>query len=310
MLDKKYRPQDLDHMFGNQVMLRSLKSVLERDMNQIPKCILLSGPPGCGKTTISRIIGGMLGANKNNVKEYNIGYTGGVADAKAMISTLQFAPLGGGCKIIILNECHGASKNFWNCMLEVLEEPPSGVFFILCTTEPEKVPKPIRDNQRGMTFEVQELSRKDITGLVKYVLKQEGVGDISDKVIAEVCKASQGSPRRALVVLDSIIDMDSEEDMLELIKSRSYDETTVIELCRALNARKGWKTISGILKELKGDPESIRYNILTYFAKMILSPDPDHFASAVISEFSDPFTTSKEGGLYNACFVLTNLQDD
>ena len=71
MLDKKYRPKDLKYVYGNKTMLKSLVSVLppNRDIDAVPKCFLFCGGPGCGKTTLSRIVAGMLDTRERNATE-------------------------------------------------------------------------------------------------------------------------------------------------------------------------------------------------------------------------------------------------
>ena len=176
-LSLSYRPTSLEEFFGNEAIKESLKSILAREDR--PKTILLSGPSGCGKTTLARIIAKMVNCNDMDLAQYNISDMRGIDTAREIIASCQFEPLYGEVRVIVLNECHRATVDWMNAMLEILEEPPKGVYFILCTTEPEKLLKTIKT--RSTTYTVSTLRKHEMISLIQWVTQSEGV-QLSEKV--------------------------------------------------------------------------------------------------------------------------------
>jgi len=300
-LPLKYRPKTFDEVLGskNKSMIASLKTVLEKE--EKPKTILLQGPSGCGKTTIARIIAEQLEARDIDVKELNISNTRGIDAARAIIDNVRHKALGGKCKVVIFDEVHAATKDFMNAMLKPLEEPPPNTYFILCTTEPEKLLKTIKT--RATTYQVFSLMNNEVLKLLKIVCKKEGK-KVDEKVLQEAVRVSEGCPREALTILDAVIDIEDVEDQIQAIVDQTVSESSLRELCTALLNGKSWKTISEILKTLEGEPESIRYGILGYMNSVLLNSGSAR-ASDIILMFENNFYDSKMTGLTNACFMLS-----
>ena len=300
-LPLKYRPQTFDEVLGskNKSMIASLKTVLEKESK--PKTILLQGPSGCGKTTTARIIAGEFGARDIDIKELNISNTRGIDAARAIIDNVRHKSLGGKCKVIILDECHLATKEFQNTMLKTLEEPPPNTYFILCTTEPEKLLPTIKT--RATTYQVSPLMNNEVLKLLKVVCKKEGK-KVDEKVLQEIVRVAEGCPREALTVLDAVIDMDNTGDQIQAIIDQTVSESSLKELCIALLNSKSWKVTSEILKNLEGEPESIRYGILGYMNSVLLNSGNIR-ASDIIIIFENNFYDSKKAGLNNACFMVS-----
>ncbi|GAG78293.1 unnamed protein product [marine sediment metagenome] len=124
--------------------------------------------------------------------------------------------------------------------------------------------------------------------------------ELSEKVLDEIVSASQGIARTALVLLDKISNLD-EEERIQAIEDKIAQENEAIELCRALIKREPWPKITGILKNLKGEPESIRWAVIGY-ARAVLLKTNKYQAYLVISCFKDHFYDSKNAGLIYACY--------
>jgi DNA polymerase III gamma/tau subunit len=300
-LDKKYRSQDFTEFFGNDATINSLTTVLNRSDN-IPGAILLQGPSGCGKTTLARIIISMLGADKKDTKQYNISNTRGIDHARSIVKYVQVAPWGK-YKIIVLNECHKATKEFQNAILEVLEEPPPGVHFILCTTEPNMLLKTVRT--RCTTYTVGLLGMREMTNLLNWVAEGEAV-EIDATVAKAITASAEGSPRRALVMYDAVIDMESPVTQLDAIAKFNFSEVATIDLCRALAAGKPWKEVAGLIKALEEEPESVRRAILGYFSAILLKGGKQAPAMAIrMDHFAKNFYDTGKAGLVQACYFAT-----
>ena len=303
-LHRKYRPQEFSDMFGNVSVMDSLSSVLSREEGR-PTTYLLYGPPGCGKTTVARIIANMI---EGDLKEFNISKQGGIKEARKLIDGLRYKSLSGNPRIIVLNEVHGgdpkARQNFQNAMLEILEEPPSNVYFILCTTEPSKVMNAILS--RCHQYQLSPLNSRVMKELLNYVLKEEGFTKEDIKVltdvISKIIEKSEGSPRSALVLLDAVIDIDDVESMEDAIDQFTTDESKILELFLAIKNKSKWNKIASILRGIQEDPETVRQAILTLCNKKLLTTGNPRFA-LVIECFRKSFIYSREAGLTQACFM-------
>lgn len=305
-LDKKFRPTDFDEVIGNESTIESIKMLLARDQ-EFPPCILLFGPSGCGKTTIARIIATHLEAGERDIKEYNIGDMRGIDTGRDIIKLTAISPFSKS-RVIILDECHKATAEFQNVLLKTFEEPRPNNYFILCTTEKERLIKTIQT--RCTKYQVNLLSTREMKKLLSDVIGAEGMeNNISPTVIDALIDVSDGSPREALVTLDSIIDLDNEKRMLEVIGSGSQKRAVTIDLCRAIMAKKNWKDIAAILKELETEEaESARRIILKYFETVILNggKQADRVV-ALMDFFTEPMYASGRPGLTQACYLALKV---
>jgi DNA polymerase III gamma/tau subunit len=302
-----YRPRTLDEVIGNDGIKESIYSVFTREDK--PHTVLMCGPSGSGKTTIARIIATMLGCDSEDILEYNSANTRGIDTIRNIVENCQYAPLKGKYKVYILDEAHKITNDAQNALLKVLEDTPKHVFFIICTTDPEKLITTVK--KRCMTFEVKGLAAPQMTKLLNDTVKSEGIDDFPKSIITEIVKTAEGCPRQALVLLDSVIDIEDEVAALRAISESTATETASIDLCRLLlDTRKGkWADARFLLKGLPDDPEKVRYSILGYMAAVLISDgckDPDH-VSGIIDQFTESFMYSGKGGLYNAVFNACKL---
>jgi len=206
---------------------------------------------------------------------------------------------------IPVHNCHKATSDFQNALLKSMEEPPDHVYFILCTTEPEKLLKTVRG--RCSVFEVRLLTNDEMGDLLDEVAAQEE-GDsprITDAVIDEIIKSAQGHPRDALVLLDQVLGLADEAEMLAAIRSSGVDEREVIELCRALMKGAKWPRVQAILQGLAADPEKIRRAVLGYCGS-IMERESDRGVvgqAALVAEcFREPTYDLGRPGIILSCF--------
>lgn len=302
-LDKKFRPNDFDEMFGNESIIESIKMLLERDQD-FPPCVLLFGPSGCGKTTLARIIAMHLGAGERDIKEYNIGDMRGIDTGRDIIKLTTISPFSG-ARVIVLDECHKATQEFQNVLLKTFEEPRPNNYFILCTTDKSRLIKTIQT--RCTKYQVSLLSTGEMKELIDSVVQNEEV-KISNTVMDALIEVSEGSPREALVTLDSIIDLTNEKQMLDVIGSGSQKRAATIDLCRALLNKKDWKKVANILKDLESEEaESSRRIILSYFEKVLLGGGKNASQVALLMDFfTQPMYASGRPGLTQACYLAMN----
>jgi len=295
----KYRWKNLDDIFGNHKLKIALQTSLEKEDK--PHTFMLTGEAGTGKTTTARIIANELGCHKNDLYEYDIGYASGVDNARNIKENCIYPPMYGKTKVYILDECQSASKNFWDACLKILEEPPKYVYFILCTTDPQKIPKTILTRSTKLKFDL--LNDGEMKLLLDKIVQLEGFKSFPQDARKEIVKVAKGSPREALNILDLVLEIGDDGDVLEIIKGYSSTDEQVIELCRALIKRKTWGEISKILKSLeKVEEERIRRSVLTYAMKVLLDKGDEHSAN-ILNEFREPFFNSGRPGLVLTCYA-------
>ena len=155
----KYRPDNLEDFIGGREAISTLKTMLS-DTEKCPHVFLFQGPTGCGKTTLARIIASELKCTGDDLKEIDTADFRGIDTARDIRKKLQFKPMESPCRIWIIDECHKMTPDAQNALLKTLEECPDHVYFILCTTEPQKLIKTIVG--RCSVFSVNVLSSEPL----------------------------------------------------------------------------------------------------------------------------------------------------
>lgn len=294
-----YRPTTFEDFTGNRPTVNSLIALLEREDNDFPHSLIFTGPSGCGKTTLARIVAKRLDCSDYDLRELNIADFRGIDTIRDIRRQVELKPLGGNARVWILDEVHKLSNDAQNALLKLLEDTPSHVYFLLCTTDPQKLLKTILS--RCMEFKVSSLSENRLKRLLRHICVEEKK-EVPEEIIKKIAEVSQGHPRMALVVLDKIIDL-PETKMEHSIDSVIFEENKAIELCRALIEGKLWKEVSEILKGLKGeDPEQVRRAVLGYCSSVLLNKDDAH-AFVVMDQFASPLYDIGFPGLVMACYL-------
>lgn len=301
-LYKKHRPKTLDDLIGQDEAVRKLKSMQKN--GRFPHTILLSGPSGCGKTTIARIFRKMLNCGKSDFHEINVADDRGVDVIRDIKRRITLSPMDGDVRIWFLDEVHQLTGTAQEAALKELEDTPEWVYFVLSTTDPQKLKKTVLSRCDKITVKL--LHAKDMMTLLQRVLKKEKK-KVSEDVLDKLIEHAEGSPRQALVVLNSIIDLEDEEEQLQTIQ-KSDVQHQAIEIARAmLDPRTKWPKMAAILKAVEEDAESLRYMILSYMEKVLLGGGKmANRAYQVITIFSEPFYNTKRAGLTAACWEAIN----
>lgn len=298
-LQVKYRPKSLKGFFGNKALKESLEKAITK--SDKPASFLFTGPSGCGKTTLGRVLAAELKIDPLNMNIYNSASDRGVANIREMIEKAKKEPMIGGFKrMFILEECHGITGTAAEALLDFLEHPPENVFIVLTTTEPDNLKVTIK--RRCFQGEVKPLPEDKMAKLIENILSREKE-TVQDSLIQKIITASNGSPGQALKLLDMVIGVNPKEAE-ELIHDIYVSETEIIELCRLLmrkmDSAKKWTEAQKMLKTLKGEPESARRVIQSYFNSVIVGkPYGDEVLKLAEqgSMFTEPFYTSGKLGL-------------
>ena len=299
-LYKKYRPTKLSEIAGNNDALAVLRGFARR--RAVPHCLLLTGPSGCGKTTLARILRRKLRCGDHDFKELNTADFRGIDMVREIRSQVGLSPMDGETRVWLLDECHQLSMSASQAFLKLLEDTPLHVYFMLATTEPQKLLRTIRT--RATEIGVKPLGGPDMGALLGRVADAEGFElfeDVRDKIV----DAADGSPRKALVLLNAVIGEPDEERQLAMVAG-GVAEREAIEIARALmNPRSTWADVSRVLKGIEGldeAAEGIRYLVLAYMSTVSLNNSRQASrACDVIELFSEPFWNTKRAGLIAAC---------
>ena len=304
-LYKKYRPKTLEDVIGNKSVISSIRSSIAS--GNVPHTILLSGPSGCGKTTIARILQHELGCSENDYEEYNCSDRNGVDFGREVIARMRFKPMSGKCRIWQMDECHMMSTACANVLLKPFEDTPSHVYFILTTSEPDKILAAVKT--RATHYVVSSLNEKQILQLIETVCVKEKI-EISGTAKEQIVANCNGSARSALVMLDQIKGLD-ENEIAEAIESIVDSQNQSIDLCRSLMGGKPWREVSSILAGLKEDPEKVRRAVLGYARTVLINPRGGDCERAflIIQCFQNSFFNSGAAGLAASCYDVVTDKD-
>lgn len=299
-LYNKYRPTDLNQIKGNSQILLALEGMLA-DINTCPHAFLLHGPSGCGKTTIGRIIANRLDSKGNDFREVDSADFRGIDTIREIRKGAQFAPMEGLNRVWLIDECHKLTNDAQNALLKILEDPPSHVYFILCTTDPQKLLATIKG--RCSQFQVSPLTDIQMLGLLKSVVRAENE-TLEREVYDQIILDSLGSSRNALQILEQCLNVPSEQ-RLDIAKRTAAVQSESIALCRALIKGEKWANIKVILEGIKEqEPEDIRRLVLGYAQAVLLKSENDR-AAAIIEAFWEPTYNIGFPGVVYACYSVT-----
>lgn len=229
-------------------------------------------------TTIGRIVAKELGCEDTDYQELDIGDFRGIDTVREIRRNMVLKPMAGTCRVWVLDEVHKLTSDAQSALLKALEDTPNHVYFILCTTDPEKLLDTIKS--RCTTFTMSSLTEDQIRNLLIEIAEAEGA-KVPDKIISLIAERSNGQPRHALVELDKVIGL-KEEAMEKALSQMDNEYAKTIDLCRALAERATWNKVASILDSIKDEPERVRRAILGYFDKVLRSKDKGMQARAYL----------------------------
>lgn len=300
-LYNKYRPTSLKTVVG----CKKAKAILTKyTPATLPHTLLFTGPTGCGKTTLARLVArGMLKVHATAFHEMNAADDTGIDAIRRILLEAQMAPLNGKCKFYHLDECHMLSTNAQEGLLKLLEEPPPFTWVACSTTDPQKL-KPTFKN-RCTVVPVELAKPADLTALIKRVAEAEGI-KLTKSVGERLIESSEGSPRQCLTLLDTIAGMADTADQMAALETPTQHRG-VYDLWMAL-LKKQWPAARKALLNLADeDAEGIRWALLTMTKNAMLKSDkkqPQHYK--IIVSMSDPFFNTKHAGLAAAVYEAVN----
>ena len=216
VLARRYRSRTFDEVVGQESIARTLRNAIEH--GRTAHAYLFCGTRGVGKTSMARILARALNARAQtqageigdaimrgedmDVVEIDGASNRGIDDARELIAAAGIAPARSPYKIYIIDEVHMLTVPAFNALLKTMEEPPAHVKFILCTTEPHKVPATIQS--RCQRFDFRNIPAQKIAAHLKDVLARESIA-AEDAAVMQVARIANGSMRDALSLLDRLV---------------------------------------------------------------------------------------------------------
>jgi DNA polymerase III subunit gamma/tau len=217
-LYRRYRPQTPSELLGQEHVVRALTGAIRE--GKLHHAFLFCGPRGTGKTSTARILAKMVNCEQGptaepcgecaqcvairdgahvDVVEIDAASHGGVDDARDLREKAPTAPMVGREKVYIIDEAQRLSREAFDALLKLFEEPPPGVRFVLATTEPHRMPATIVG--RCQRFDFRRHTIEGLAELLEKIAAAEGV-QLDQTAVFAIARQAEGSARDAVSLLD------------------------------------------------------------------------------------------------------------
>ena len=226
-LAAKYRPSVLKQLVGQETVVEILQGMLES--GKISRSLLVAGPYGSGKTTVARLIArylNCLGERENMAEspcgnceactrmdrgslldymEINAADSRGIDDIRRLIDQVAYKPQTK-YRVVVLDEVHRLTPQAFDALLKIVEEPPSATVFVLCTTDPGKMPPALRS--RCKKLQIEKVPPEKTVKVLRRAVRGEGLSEdqFTEQVLLHIATAVDGHPRDAIMTLEAFID--------------------------------------------------------------------------------------------------------
>lgn len=298
-----YRPKRFSEVVGQTPVVRFCSAVLSQFYNgksKLPVGFLFGGRSGVGKTTLARVIGASLNcehkdgvepcgecpscllivAGEGGVMEVDASFFGSVDNIRHLRAQLSMYSLTK-YQVVILDEVHMMSREAFNVLLKLLEEPTEGTLYVLCTTEPQKVLETVRS--RLIEFRFTAISWEEVGVFIKNLLEKEGVS-CEEKLYKRLYRLSNENLRDVIVSLEQLSRLGDGVITYGLTKEVFGDIFVFEDVLKAI-----------------GDGDFVGA-VELYQAYRVFYSDFSHFLSRLLSVAGDYFVQALKSGSSDAVF--------
>lgn len=310
-LYRRWRPGTFADVLGQAHVTETLSAAIRED--RLSHAYLFSGPRGTGKTSTARILAKALNCERGvspspcgecdrcreiaegsslDVMELDAASHTSVDDVREIRERIPYATAGGGMKVYIIDEAHQLSNPAFNALLKMLEEPPPHVVFVLCTTEPHRLPATVVS--RCQRFEFRRLGAQVLSDHVAHVASEEKIV-VDDLAVALMVRHARGSARDALTLLDQAAGTAdgkiTREVVLEILGEAPED--VLLDLAEAISSEDILE-VFGRVEEMvmQGwDPRQLLVQLLEEFRALFLAH------RGVMDDEVDPAHAERRRGL-------------
>lgn len=234
---RKYRPQTISELDSSQLR-ETLTAVLSR--GEIPHAFLLTGPKGLGKTSTARIIAKVVncehlnGVEPDNTCDQCISITNGsnidvleidgasnrgIDEIRDLRDKVKLAPSRAKKKVYIIDEVHMLTTEAFNALLKTIEEPPSHVMFLFCTTEPQKIPDTILSRCFHIPYML--ATEEDLVRSFKRIVEGEKI-NITDEALHMVAQLADGGFRDGTKILEEVVMLANGQEITKELVEETY----------------------------------------------------------------------------------------
>ena len=255
-LYRKYRPLKLADVVGQDDTIRQLQTQLTNQ--KISHGYLFVGARGCGKTSVARIFAHeinhfdyQLEDNYVDIIEIDAAVFTMVENIRELRDKAMLAPTTGKYKVYIIDEIHMLSKNAFNALLKILEEPPEHIVFIFATTNPEKIPATILS--RVQIFHFKLADKSVMQPFLENICQKEGI-NIEKDALSLLIEQGGGSFRDSLSILDQLSNLHADKSALitaeEVSSALGVPKQVLIQELLANYEQENVEQIRSLIEEL------------------------------------------------------------
>ncbi|MFW5888872.1 MAG: DNA polymerase III subunit gamma/tau [Bacillota bacterium] len=325
-----YRPASFDEVSGQKHITQTLRNALKN--NRVAHAYLFSGPRGTGKTSIAKILAktincveaptenpcnkceNCIGISDNTISdviEIDAASNNGVDEIRELRDKVKYLPGYVKYKVYIIDEVHMLSTGAFNALLKTLEEPPQHVIFILCTTEPQKIPATI--HSRCQRFDFKAISNADIIDKIFEIAEKEKI-EVTEAAVKQIANYAEGGLRDAISILDQVHAYNpgdiALEDVNEICGTVSFN--TLVNLVESLIEREPAKAIellNNLISEGK-ESKKITLDLIDFFKNILMYKNLNGFNDITVFEDSEEFKNIAKNVANERLFNILNTLNE
>lgn len=273
---EKHQSRKVNRQFGTVRNIVSIEYVGEEEC----QCIMVDNPDHTyisddfiptHNTTLARIFANEINNGKGNPMELDAASNNSVDDIRNIIQQAKIQSMDSEYRTFVLDEVQALSNNAWQAMLKLLEEPPKKSIFILCTTNPEKIPRTVLS--RVQRFDFKRISQQGVIDRLKYILESEkGEGrklSYTEDAIVYLAKQSDGGLRDAITLLDKCLAYSAELTVNNVIQALgTVDYEVFFELTSAIEAKEENNVIR-LIEKVYSDGKDLKQFLKDYLSFLL-----------------------------------------